>query len=98
MAIRTLAAAIDRGALVMAGVVLDRSTLESFSAFEKAAAKLNFVLDRRLGAGDFEYFLKIRMGDMADFKRIHGAQLIALLDVRQARTFFVMTDIVDRRR
>jgi Lrp/AsnC family transcriptional regulator, leucine-responsive regulatory protein len=86
---------VNRGALVMVGVVLDRSTPESFADFEKAAAKLKFVLDCHLVAGDFDYFLKIRVNDMADFNRIHGEQLIALPGVRQTRTFFVMKEVVD---
>ncbi|WP_315832552.1 Lrp/AsnC family transcriptional regulator [Bradyrhizobium prioriisuperbiae] len=86
---------VNRGALVMLGVVLDRSTPESFAAFEKAVAKLKFVLDCHLVAGDFDYFLKIRVCDMADFNRIHGDQLIALPGVRQTRTFFVMKEVVD---
>jgi Lrp/AsnC family transcriptional regulator, leucine-responsive regulatory protein len=86
---------VNRGALVMVGVVLDRSTPESFSAFENAVAKLKFVLDCHLVAGDFDYFLKIRVGDMADFNHIHGTQLIALPGVRQTRTFFVMKEVVD---
>ena len=48
-----------------------------------------------LVAGDFDYFLKIRVGDMEDFNRIHGEQLIALPGVRQTRTFFVMKEVVD---
>jgi Lrp/AsnC family transcriptional regulator, leucine-responsive regulatory protein len=83
---------VDRGALVMVGVVLDRSTPESFATFEKAIAKLKFVLDCHLVAGDFDYF---RVKDMADFNRIHGEQLIALPGVRQTRTFFVMKEVVD---
>lgn len=86
---------IEMGALVMVGVVLDRSTPESFAAFEKAAAKLKFVLDCHLVAGDFDYFLKIRVRDMADFNRLHGEKLIALPGVRQTRTFFVMKEVVD---
>lgn len=86
---------VDRGALVMVGVVLDRSTPESFRDFEKAVEKLKFILDCHLVAGDFDYFLKIRVGDMADFNRIHGTQLIALPGVRQTRTFFVMKEVVD---
>jgi Lrp/AsnC family leucine-responsive transcriptional regulator len=86
---------IDMGALVMVGVVLDRSTPDSFAAFEKAVAKLKFILDCHLVAGDFDYFLKIRVRDMADFNRIHGEKLIALPGVRQTRTFFVMKEVVD---
>ena len=86
---------VRKGALVMVGVVLDRSTPESFATFEKAVAKLKFILDCHLVAGDFDYFLKIRVGDLADFNRIHGDQLIALPGVRQTRTFFVMKEVVD---
>ena len=88
-------ARVERGALVVVGVVLDRSTPESFADFEKAVARLKFVLDCHLVAGDFDYFLKIRVGDMADFNRIHGEKLIALPGVRQTRTFFVMKEVVD---
>src|SRR5436853_1642408 len=86
---------VGKGALVMVGVVLDRSTPESFASFERAIAQLKFVLDCHLVAGDFDYFLKIRVGDMEDFNRIHGEQLIALPGVRQTRTFFVMKEVVD---
>lgn len=95
--VRTMVAPdkVDRGALVMVGVVLDRSTPESFAAFEAAVAKLRFILDCHLVAGDFDYFLKIRVAGMADFNRIHGEQLIGLPGVRQTRTFFVMKEVVD---
>ncbi len=86
---------VERGALVMVGVVLDRSTPESFAAFESAVKKLPFILDCHLVAGDFDYFLKIRARDMADFNRLHGSQLIGLPGVRQTRTFFVMKEVVD---
>lgn len=86
---------VDRGTLVMVGVVLDRSTPESFATFETAIAKLPFVLDCHLVAGDFDYFLKIRVRDIAGFNRLHGDQLIALPGVRQTRTFFVMKEVID---
>ena len=86
---------IERGTLVVVGVVLDRSTPESFGEFERAIAKLPFILDCHLVAGDFDYFLKIRVRDMADFNRLHGEQLIALPGVRQTRTFFVMKEVID---
>ena len=89
------AAMVDRGALVIVGVVLDRSTQESFSAFEAAIRKLSFVLDCHLVAGDFDFFLKIRVKDIADFRQLHGEQLLALPGVRQTRTFFVMKEVVD---
>ncbi len=86
---------VGRGSLVIVGVVLDRSTPESFAAFEAAAQAMPMVLDCHLVAGDFDYFLKIRVRDMADFNRLHGEKLIALPGVRQTRTFFVMKEVVD---
>jgi len=86
---------VERGTLVIVGVVLDRSTPESFALFEAAIKKLRVVLDCHLVAGDFDLFLKIRVRDIADFNRLHGEQLIALPGVRQTRTFFVMKEVVD---
>ncbi|MCC0809407.1 AsnC family transcriptional regulator [Methylobacterium sp. W2] len=86
---------VGRGSLVIVGVVLDRSTPESFAAFEAAAQAMPTMLDCHLVAGDFDYFLKIRVSDMADFNRLHSDTLIALPGVRQTRTFFVMKEVVD---
>jgi len=86
---------VQRGTLVIVGVELDRSTPESFAAFEDAIRKLSFVLDCHLVAGDFDFFLKIRVHDIADFNRLHGEQLLRLPGVRQTRTFFVMKEVVD---
>ena len=86
---------LDRSTLVIVGVVLDRSTPESFRAFELAIRKLRFVLDCHLVAGDFDFFLKIRVRDISDFNKLHGDQLISLPGVRQTRTFFVMKEVVD---
>jgi Lrp/AsnC family leucine-responsive transcriptional regulator len=86
---------LERSALVLVGVVLDRSTPESFRAFEAAIKKLKFVLDCHLVAGDFDFFLKLRVRDIHDFNRLHGDQLISVPGVRQTRTFFVMKEVVD---
>jgi Lrp/AsnC family leucine-responsive transcriptional regulator len=91
-------AAVGLGALVMVGVVLDRSTPESFAEFEGAVMGMNEVLDCHLVAGDFDYLLKIRVRDMRDFNALHGQKLIALPGVRQTRTFFVMKEVKDNAR
>ncbi|SFI53855.1 Lrp/AsnC family transcriptional regulator [Albimonas pacifica] len=91
-------AAVGLGSLVMVGVVLDRSTPEDFAAFEKAVLDLREVVDCNLVAGDFDYLLKIRVRDMADFNRLHGRKLIALPGVRQTRTFFVMKEVKENGR
>lgn len=84
---------IDLGALVIVGVVLDRSTPESFAEFEAAIVKLKMIIDCQLVAGEFDYFIKIRVKDMANFNQLHANHLLALPGVRQIRTFFVMKEV-----
>ncbi|MDO6720613.1 Lrp/AsnC family transcriptional regulator [Psychrosphaera sp. 1_MG-2023] len=87
--------AIELSALVMVGVVLDRSTPESFSNFETAIKKLSIVLSCYLVAGEFDYLLKIRAKDMTDFNKLHSDKLLALPEVRQLRTYFVMKEVIE---
>ncbi|MEM8852237.1 MAG: Lrp/AsnC family transcriptional regulator [Pseudomonadota bacterium] len=86
---------VGLGAVALVGVVLDRSTPESFANFEAAVIDIPMVLDCHLVAGEFDYVLKIRVRDIADFNRLHGDVLIALPEVRQARTFFVLKEVKD---
>jgi Lrp/AsnC family leucine-responsive transcriptional regulator len=91
-------ASVDLGALVIVGVMLDRSTPDSRYTFEKAVLKVKEVLDCILVAGEFDYFLKIRARDMADFNKLQGQTLIALPGVRNTRTFFVMREVKENAR
>lgn len=86
-------AAIGLAALVTVGVVLDRSTPESFEALEQAVLGIPEVLDCLLVAGEFDYLLKIRVRDMDSFSRLHSKTLIALPGVRQIRTFFALKTV-----
>jgi Lrp/AsnC family leucine-responsive transcriptional regulator len=85
--------AVQRGTLVYVGVVLDRSTAESFAAFEQAVRELEQVLECVLVAGEVDYFMKIRVKDLSAFNRLHSERIIRLPGVRQVRTFFVMSEV-----
>ena len=85
--------AVGRGTLALVGVVLDRSTPESFAAFEDAVRAMEQVLECVLVAGEVDYFLRIRVRDLPAFNRLHSERIIALPGVRQVRTFFVMNEI-----
>lgn len=94
-AVRALLApeAIGYGTLVLVGVVLDRSTPDSFTAFEEAVRAMDQVLECVLVAGEVDYFLRIRVRDLPAFNRLHSEKIIALPGVRQVRTFFVMNEV-----
>lgn len=79
--------------LVAVGVVLDRSTPDSFSAFEKAVNKIPAILECSLLAGEFDYWMKIRVKNIQSFNRLHASELLLLPGVRQLRTFFTLGEI-----
>lgn len=87
--------AVDRGALVIVGAVLERSTPESFADFERAVSNFSFILECFCVAGDFDYLLKVRTKDTADFNRLHRQQLLTLPGVRQLRSFFVLKEVIE---
>lgn len=85
--------AVQQGTVVLIGVVLDRSTPESFATFEAAAREVQQVLECWLVAGDVDYFMKIRVRDLPAFNHLHNTRIIALPGVRQVRTFFVLNEV-----
>ena len=86
--------ALDVGMLVMIGVVLDRSTPESFADFEKAAQKVSGCMECHIVTGEFDYFMLLRTKDNDSFNRLHAEQLLYLPGVRQIRTFTVLKQVL----
>ncbi|QCP54088.1 winged helix-turn-helix transcriptional regulator [Trinickia violacea] len=86
--------ALGAGMLVVIGVVLDRSTPESFAEFEKAAQKVSGCMECHVVTGEFDYFMLVRTRDSESFNRLHAEQLLYLPGVRQIRTFMVLKEIL----
>lgn len=86
--------ALDLGTLVMIGVVLDRSTPESFADFEKAVQKVPGCLECHVVTGEFDYFMLVRTRDNDSYNRLHAEQLLYLPGVRQIRTFMTLKQVL----
>lgn len=86
--------ALDVGTLVMIGVMLDRSTPESFTEFEKAVQKVSGCLECHVVTGEFDYFMLVRTKDSDSYNRLHAEQLLYLPGVRQIRTFMVLKQVL----
>lgn len=86
--------ALDAGMLVMIGVVLDRSTPDSFTDFEKAVLKVSGCLECHVVTGEFDYFMLLRTKDNEAFNRLHAEQLLYLPGVRQIRSFMVLKQVL----
>ncbi|MFL9875008.1 Lrp/AsnC family transcriptional regulator [Paraburkholderia megapolitana] len=85
---------LGAGMLVVIGFVLDRSTPESFAAFEKAARKVVGCMECHVVTGEFDYFMLVRTRDSDSFNRLHAEQLLYLPGVRQIRSFMVLKEIL----
>lgn len=86
--------ALNAGTLVMIGVVLDRSTPDSFAAFERAVQKVSGCLECHVVTGEFDYIMMVRTRDNDSFNRLHAQQLLYLPGVRQIRTFMVLKEVL----
>ena len=86
--------ALDVGMLVLIGVVLDRSTPDSFALFEKAAAKVSGCMECHVVTGEFDYFMLVRTRDNESFNQLHATQLLHLPGVRQVRSFMVLKQVL----
>lgn len=86
--------ALEAGMVVMIGVVLDRSTPDSFAAFEKAATKVSGCMECHVITGEFDYFMIVRTRDNESFNRLHAEQLLHLPGVRQVRSFMGLKQVL----
>jgi DNA-binding Lrp family transcriptional regulator len=86
--------ALDAGMTVMIGVVLDRSTPDSFADFEKAAAKVPGCMECHVISGEFDYFMIVRTRDNESFNRLHAEKLLHLPGVRQIRSFMGLKQVL----
>jgi len=89
---------LNAGMVVLIGVVLDRSTPQSFADFEAAAKNISGCMECHVVTGEFDYFLMIRTRDNQSFNRLHAEQLIYLPGVRQIRSFMGLREVLSTTR
>ncbi|MCF5628318.1 AsnC family transcriptional regulator [Pseudomonas syringae] len=85
---------LDAGMVVLIGVVLDRSTPDSFAQFEAAAQKVSGCMEFHVVTGEFDYFMLLRTKDSQSFNRLHAEQLLYLPGVRQIRSFMGLRQVL----
>ncbi len=85
--------ALNVGLVVIIGVVLDRSTPESFHDFETAVKKIKGCMECHMVSGEFDFVMLIRTADNQSFNKLHAEQLLFLPGVRQIRSFIGLREI-----
>ena len=84
---------LDRAFLVFVEVLLDKTTPDVFERFAEAVRRTRDVIECHMVAGGFDYLLKVRVADMAAYRRFLGEALWSVPGVRETRTYTVMEEV-----
>lgn len=84
---------LGRSFLVYVEVSLDKTTPDVFDRFAAAVRRTPDVLECHMVAGGFDYLLKVRVADMAAYRRFLGESLWTVPGVRETRTYTVMEEV-----
>jgi Lrp/AsnC family leucine-responsive transcriptional regulator len=81
------------GLLAFIEVSLDRTNPEAFDQLREQVAEMGAVQECHMVAGGFDYLLKVRIADMAAFRRFLGERISCLPGISRTHTYFVMEEI-----
>ncbi len=84
--------------LVVVQVLLSSTSAQDLSRFNDAVRRIPEVESCLMIAGDFDYLLKVRTRDIAEYRRVMGDRISALPCVRQTHTYVVMEVVKDERK
>jgi Lrp/AsnC family leucine-responsive transcriptional regulator len=86
-------AKLGQALLIFVEIVLDRTTDDVFTAFAAQVGDIPEVLECHMVAGGFDYLLKVRVADMAAYRRFLGEILTSIPGVRETRTYAVLEEV-----
>src|SRR6056297_511214 len=81
--------------IAFAQVTLNDTSSSALAAFNTAAKQISAVEQCHMIAGNFDYLLKVRTRNMAEYRQVLGEQISALPHVLQTSTFVVMENVKD---
>jgi Lrp/AsnC family leucine-responsive transcriptional regulator len=84
---------LSQSLLAYIEVHLDRTTPDVFERFKQAMLSSDEVMECQMVAGGFDYLLKVRVRDMAAYRRFLGDRLAGIRGVMQTHTYFVMEEV-----
>lgn len=87
------AAQLGLGLLAFIEITLDRISRDAFDQFRSAIEMIAEVEECHMVAGGFDYLLKVRVTDMADYRRFLGDVLAEVPGIRATRSYPVMEEI-----
>ncbi len=84
--------------LVFVEITLDHKNGSVFEKFRREVQVIPEVLECHLVSGDFDYLIKARLKEMADYRKLLGDILLQLPGAAQSKSYVVMEEIKETRR
>jgi Lrp/AsnC family transcriptional regulator, leucine-responsive regulatory protein len=88
---------LDLGLTVFIEIAIDRTSEDAFNAFRDAVRTIPQIAECHMVAGGFDYLLKVRVHDMAAYRRFLGDVLAKVPGIRETRSYAVMERVKDAR-
>jgi Lrp/AsnC family transcriptional regulator, leucine-responsive regulatory protein len=85
--------ALSLGLLVFVELKLSTKSGAIFGKFKQEILKLPSVLECHLVSGDFDYLIKARIAQMADYRHLLGDILLTLPGAQESRSYIVMEEV-----
>src|SRR5262245_46565566 len=79
--------------LAFTEVTLDHATADVFQRFKDAVLVADEIIECHMVAGGFDYLLKTRVQDMAEYRRVLGDKIANVRGVRHTQTYFVLEEV-----
>lgn len=87
------ASRLGLGLLAFIEISLDRTHLAAFDELRAQVADTGIVQECHMVAGGFDFLLKVRIADMAAFRKFLGERVLALPGISRTNTYFVLEEI-----
>ncbi len=86
-------AALGAKLLVFVEITLNQKSAQAFEQFRREVLRIPEVLECHLVSGDFDYLIKARIHEMAEYRRLLGDMLLELPGAAQSKSYVVMEEI-----
>ncbi|MFD2206247.1 Lrp/AsnC ligand binding domain-containing protein [Kiloniella antarctica] len=84
---------INASLLVYVQITLEKTTSGAFEEFKRSMLQIPEVLECHMVSGGFDYLIKVRAADMAEYRGILGDKLAATAGVSQTHSYVVMEEV-----
>ncbi|MES2900810.1 MAG: Lrp/AsnC ligand binding domain-containing protein [Pseudomonadota bacterium] len=86
-------AALGAKLLVFVEITLNSKSASAFEQFRREVLRIPEVQECHLVSGDFDYLIKARIHEMAEYRKLLGDMLLELPGAAQSKSYVVMEEI-----